>query len=215
MMPNTHPDFLDRLVEELEPVQPLSARRAMLGLAGLVLIGGIAVAGTLGVRPDILAGNPNPMLFLRSGLLLMLGGIAAASALAMARPLVGRADRAWVGAAAMAAVVPGAALAYAVLDPPAAARAVWWPSAINCMIVSLSCAVGFAAIIVAQLRRGAPVLPERAAWVTGLAAGSLGVLVYSIHCPANHIAYIGLWYSLAIVISAIASRLIVPRFIRW
>lgn len=214
-MPNIDPELFDALVADLEPVRPLSARRAVFGIVGIALVGFIAVAATLGVRADLLAGAPNPMVLLRSGMLLMLGGIAAASALAMARPVVGRNDRSWAGAAAMAATVPAAALIFALLEPATAARAVWWSSAINCLAVSLTAAAGFAAVIVMQLRRGAPVQLTRAGWVTGLAAGSLGVLVYSIHCPANHIAYIGLWYTLAVSISAVVARLVVPRLIRW
>jgi hypothetical protein len=155
------------------------------------------------------------MVLLRGGLLLMLGGIATACALAMSRPLVGRNDRSWAGAAAMAAMVPAAALVFALLEPAAAVRAVWWSSALNCLGVSLAAAACFAAILVAHFRRGAPVQLVRAAWVTGLASGSLGVLVYSIHCPANHIAYIGLWYTLAIVTAAVGCRLVVPGLIRW
>lgn len=209
------PAFLDCLVADLRPVRPLSARLPAIGIIGLALVGFAAVAALLGVRADILAGRPDPIVLLRGGLLLMLGTIATASALALARPQVGRHDRIWVGATAMAAVVPAAALVFALLDPAAAARAVWWSSAITCLLVSLTAATGFGAVIVAHLRRGAPVQSARAGWVTGVAAGSLGVLVYSIHCPANHLAYIGLWYALAIALSAAAARLVVPRLIRW
>lgn len=214
-MPDTNPSLLDTLVADLQPVRPLTARPAVFGIIGLALLGFLAVATTLGIRADLLAGDPDPMVLLRSGMLLMLGGIATSSALAMARPVVGRNDRSWAGAAAVAAAVPAAALMFAVLEPATAARAVWWSSAINCLVVSLLAAAGFATIITAQLRRGAPVQLTRAGWVTGLGAGSLGVLVYSIHCPSNHIAYIGLWYTLAVAISAVAARLIVPRLIRW
>lgn len=214
-MPDRHSTLIDTLVADLAPVSPRSGRGAALALGLVAVIGFMAVAATLGIRPDILAGSPNPMVLLRGGLLLMLGGIAAASALAMSRPLVGRNDHSWAGAAAMAAMVPAAALTFALLQPAAAFRAVWWSSAVNCLGVSLTAAVFFASILVAHLRRGAPVQLVRAGWVTGLAAGSLGVLVYSIHCPANHVAYIGLWYSLAIGISAVGCRLIVPGLIRW
>jgi hypothetical protein len=215
-LPPGLPDtLLDTLVADLEPVRPHTSHRAVLGLVALTVAGIATVAATLGIRPDILAGEPNMMVLLRGALLLMLGGICAASTLAMARPVVGRHDRSWAGAVAMASMVPATALLFALFDPQAAARAVWWSSAITCLAVSLTAAVGFAAILVAHLRRGAPVQLTRAAWVTGIAAGSLGVLVYSVHCPSNHIAYVGLWYTLAITLSAVAARLTVPRLIRW
>lgn len=207
--------FLDQLAGTLDPVRPLSDRRVHVSLVGLAIVGMVLVGATLGARADLIAGSPHPMLFVRSGLLLVLGGICAAAAASMARPGVGRGNRAWLAALAMASILPLSALALAVTDPVGTFRAVWWPSAITCLAVSLTAAMAFAVPMVLHLRRGAPVAPERTAIVTGLAAGSLGVLVYSVHCPANHVAYIGLWYGLAIALATLAARLIIPRLIRW
>ncbi|GGI89628.1 hypothetical protein GCM10007973_27480 [Polymorphobacter multimanifer] len=214
-MTRSQPKFLNNLVADLEPVLPLGNRRAVGALFVLAFAGFAAVALTLGIRDDVLSGSPDPVFLLRSGLLLMLGTISAKSALAMVRPVVGRNDRSWVGAVAMAAVVPAVALLNTALDPVAAARAVWWSSAILCLGVGLTAATAFATIMIWNLRRGAPVLPERAGWVTGIAAGSLGSLVYSLHCPANNITYIGLWYTLTIAIAAVIARVAVPPLIRW
>jgi len=65
------------------------------------------------------------------------------------------------------------------------------------------------------MRGGAPVSPERAGIVIGLASGSFGALAYSMHCPHNELVYVGLWYTLAIAITTLLGRLIVPRFVRW
>lgn len=160
-------------------------------------------------------GSPHPLVLVRAGLLIVLGSVAEASAAAMARPAVGRGGRGWMATLAMAAVMPAAALALAVIDPASTFRAIWWPSAITCLTVSLTAALRFAVPLVMHLRRGAPVAPERAGLVTGLAAGSLGVLVYSVHCPSNEIAYIGIWYGLAVALVTLAARLVVPPLIRW
>jgi len=207
--------LLDDLANDLAPVRPLRDWQAVIGLAAFGLFAATAVGLMLGIREDVLAGTPHPMFLLRTGLLLMLGGICAAAALAMARPGIGRANRAWQAAVAMAGIVPATAAVVAIIDPAAAAQAVWWSSALWCLGVSLLAACGFAAIIVAQLRRGAPVSLERAGIVTGIAAGSLGVLVYSLYCPANSVAYIGLWYGLAIAMSTLTARCVVPPLIRW
>ena len=69
--------------------------------------------------------------------------------------------------------------------------------------------------MVLHLRRGAPTSPERAGWLTGLAAGGLGAFAYSFHCPDNSIIYIGFWYSLAVGICAVLGRMLLPRLIRW
>ena len=65
------------------------------------------------------------------------------------------------------------------------------------------------------LRRGAPVNINRSALLVGLAAGSFGTLCYSLYCPSNSVEYVGIWYGLSVTLSAVAGRLIVPRFIRW
>jgi hypothetical protein len=214
-MTRIDPGFLDRLADDLEPVRPIDHKRAIVGLTGFALLGLVAVGTILGSRADILAGQPGAVFIFRTLMLLALGSITAAATLALARPGVGRASRAWMGALAMAALVPVTALILAVADPASAFQAVWWPSAALCLGVSLTAATGFGAILVLHLRRGAPVSPARAGTLVGLASGSLGVLVYSLHCPANSVIYIGLWYGLAILASTLVARQIVPRLIRW
>jgi hypothetical protein len=207
--------LFDRMIEELAPVRPIRAWPAVLAM---LVFGGVALAAVVmlfGARPDILAGDPHPMVVWRAGVLLLLGSICAAAALRTATPGVGQGNRAWAGAVAMAALVPLIALVTAIADPAAAARAIWWSSAIRCLWVSLAAATGFGAIMVLALRRGAPVAPERSGLLVGLAAGSLGVLVYSVHCLSNQIAYVGLWYTLAVLVAAAAGRLVVPRLVRW
>ena len=212
-------DFLDALSAELTPVQPLRSVRAALLLAlcaGLCLA---AVAAGLGLRADLLAGQPSQMFLVRTGLLLPLALICTATALGFARPGIGVHDgftgRAWAGALAVAAMLPATALVTGTLAPQAAANAIWQPSGAQCLSVSLTAALLFGAIMVRHLRRGAPVSLERAGLLVGLAAGSLGVLVYSMHCPANSLHYIATWYGLAIALATLTGRLLVPRLIRW
>jgi hypothetical protein len=40
-------------------------------------------------------------------------------------------------------------------------------------------------------------------------------MAYSLTCPSNSIAYAGLWYSLAVLGTAVICRLAVPRLLRW
>ncbi|WP_416908471.1 MAG: NrsF family protein [Polymorphobacter sp.] len=208
-------DFLDQLAAERTPVTPLG-RGPALAMLGLGLVAGMAaVALGLGPRDDLMAGAPTMIFLLRSLMLVVLAGVTGLAALETARPGVGWQSRAWQGALAMAALVPATALLMAALDPAAARAAMFQPSAVLCMGVSLCAAMGFGAVMVAHLRRGAPVTPGRAGTLVGLAAGSLGVLVYSLHCPVDSVMYIGTWYGLAVGISTLAGRLLVPGLIRW
>ena len=89
------------------------------------------------------------------------------------------------------------------------------PAAFHCTISSLAAALLVALACVMFLRRGAPVAIERSAWLTGLAAGSLGTFAYGITCPLDGMIHLGLWHFVPVVISAIAARLLLPPLIRW
>jgi len=208
-------DFLNDLAADRQAVKPLRNGPSVGMLSFGVLAGLAAVGLVLGPRVDLMAGAPSTMFLFRTGMLVLLSGISALAALDMARPNVGAPSRVWEGALALACLVPATALVMALLDPAAAAAAVLQPSAVLCLGVSLAAALAFGAVMVVHLRRGAPVTLERAGTLVGLASGSLGVLVYSLHCPSNSVIYIGAWYGLAIAISTIMARRLVPALIRW
>lgn len=65
------------------------------------------------------------------------------------------------------------------------------------------------------LRSGAPTAINRIGWLVGLASGSFGAFVYGLHCSSISVFYVGLWYTGAIMLCALLGRLIVPRLIRW
>lgn len=204
-----------RLVADLAPVEPLAEWRAWLATA-IVLAGAMAaVAMGLGLRRDLLALQPHPIAIVRSGTLLLLGAFAGAGAIASARPSIGGVRLGWRVVLAGAMLFPLAAVVRIATDPGDAMRAIASPSAVECLTVSLTVAVALATLFTAWLRRGAPASPERSGLLAGLAAGALGGFAYSIRCPYNDIAYIGIWYPLVVAISALVGRVIISRFVRW
>lgn len=208
--------FLDTLAESLTPVRPIKPVAAICGAVALTLAGGAVVLATLGLR-DQYAGATltDPMFLIRAGLLLLLGAASLIAVTAMARPAVGAHRNGWRWALGAAAIVPVAALITALVgESPVAAR-LYPQDGVECLRYSIGIGLVLGAALTLWLRRGAPVSPERAGIVIGLASGSLGALAYSLHCPHNDIVYIGLWYTLAITITTLLGRLIVPRFIRW
>lgn len=211
--------LMDRLAANVRPVQPLDDRPTMLALATLLLVAATLMLAWLGLRPDLMAGQPSPMFLLRSGTLAVLGVVSTLAVLAQAHPGVGShrgsIGQGWKVAAAMALLFPlsGAVMA---MDQPAHAMAMAASvSGWECLRMSLGSAVLCAVPMLMHLRRGAPVAPERAGWLTGLAAGSLGALAYNLHCDYDSMVYTGLWYGVAVGAAAVAGRLVVPRLIRW
>ncbi len=49
----------------------------------------------------------------------------------------------------------------------------------------------------------------------GLLAGSLGALVYCLHCPELAAPFLGTWYLLGMLIPALIGSLLGPRLLRW
>mgnify|MGYP002785487900 CR=1 FL=1 len=208
-------DLLDQLAADLAPVTPLDDRPAQLRLALLLAAAMALVVAGLGLRPDLMAAQPGPMFLLRCGTLALLALVCVAAVLAQAHPGVGRSGHGWQAAAAMAALFPLAAVVQGLADPQHARAMMAMASGWQCLRTSLAIAAACAVPMVLHLRRGAPVAPERAGLLVGLAAGSLGALAYNLHCPFNSVVYVGLWYGLAVAGAALAGRLVVPRLIRW
>lgn len=205
----------DRLVADLQPVEPLAGWRPSLALALALAAALASVALGPGVRPDLLELQPHPVAVLRSGMLLLLGVVAGEATIAGASPRISGTGRAWQVALAAGMLFPLAAILRGVADPAGAWQAMATPSGLSCLAVSLSVALALATILTLWLRRGAPASPERSGLLAGLAAGALGGFVFSFRCPENDVAYIGLWYSMAVGISAVAGRIVISRLVRW
>ncbi len=207
---------LDSLAEELEPVKPLNANGAIGSIVVLTVIGAVFVVSTLGFRDQFLGSTAtDPMFLIRSGLLVVLAAASLSAATSMARPAVGTNRSGWRWAAMAALIVPIAAVVAAMVSRTPVAERLHPVNGVECLTYSISIGLVLGAVLTWWLRRGAPTSPERAGTVTGLAAGSLGALAYSMHCPHNDLVYIGLWYTVAIGVTTLAGRLFVPRLVRW
>lgn len=202
------------LVDNLEPVKALNPRRPLLMAAAITTAMLAVVALTKGVRADVMAGHPDAMFLIRSGMLLLLGGGTAHAVLGMASPAVGKVQMSWQMALAAAFLFPIAALIVAMTGDMGNSTTAMY-SVGQCLMFSAFGAVATAVPMILHLRRGAPTSPARAGWLVRIASGGLGAFAYSLHCPFNSIVYIGLWYTLAVGGCAILGRSIVPSLIRW
>jgi hypothetical protein len=202
------------LVNELEPVRPLDARRGW----GLPVLLTLAATGIIiwlnGMRADLSAGTPHPMFLMRSGILLLLGIASGGALLSMATPSVGKHGNGWKIAVAAALIFPAAATVM-LFSGQSQSPLLAASSGLECLFYSIATGIATAVPMIAWLRRGAPTSPERAGLLTGLAAGGLGAFAYNFHCSYDSVVYIGFWYSLAVASCAILGRLVVPRLIRW
>lgn len=80
--------------------------------------------------------------------------------------------------------------------------------------VALS-ALPVAAALCVALRRLAPTQLRSAGAATGLAAGAVGSVVYSLTCTETGIPFTAIWYTAGIVVVAGLGALLGPRLLRW
>ncbi|WP_417612601.1 NrsF family protein [Parasphingorhabdus sp.] len=206
--------LIDGLVEDLQPVRTLKPSSGLAVVGALTLFAVVAVAAILGVRHDLKTGIADEMFFLRSGVLLMLGIATTITVVRMARPGVGKLSRGWIWALITAALFPlTAAIMSAIQMPPV--EALRPMEGLKCLIVSGIAALTIGSGLTWWLRQGAATSPGRAGWLIGVASGALGAAAYNIHCPFNDIYYVGLWFTIPVIASALVGRLLVPALIRW
>lgn len=207
--------LIAHLVDNLEPVKPLSFARGLgYTLAGAA-VSALVVVGFSGTRPDFLAGRFDPVYLISIGLFLMLGIAAAVTVIVMSRPQVGTDHGGWVWAAAMAALLPAAALIIGLNSENTIMTRESVSYGLECLASGAASALLVLALLVAWLRNGAPTSPERAGLLSGIAAGSFGIFAFSLHCADNNIVHIGLWHSGVVVLMAVLGRTLVPRLVRW
>ncbi|MCB2088662.1 MAG: DUF1109 domain-containing protein [Sphingomonadaceae bacterium] len=207
--------LIDELTADLEPVHIMRGRDGMaLALAALAVTV-VAVALIAGLREGLMSSAP-PSFFLIANLLLLLLGLAAATAVvSMAGPRVGNRHDAPKWALAMVTVLPLAALA-SLTGPGQLTHALGddnygW----QCAAYGSISAMLVAAALTAWLRRGAPVSPERAGLWTGVAAGALGSAAYGLHCPIDSMAHLGIWHMLPVAVCGALGRVALPPLLRW
>lgn len=206
--------IIDELVATARPVRPQSPRGGRFALLAI----GAATLGAVfmvrGVRPDIVAGTPPPLLCVAAGLMLILAVAAGAGAARMASPQVGAASSGVQWALAALMLLPLIALADIAIGTSQATGLAIGPG-VRCLSLGLGASLASLAFLTFWLRRGAPVAPERAAWVAGLAAGAIGALAVTLECTLDAFAHLGVWHVAIVLAAATVSRLLLPRFLRW
>lgn len=70
-------------------------------------------------------------------------------------------------------------------------------------------------LVVWAVRQAAPTNLRRAGALAGLVAGGLNAAGYALHCTADTLPFVALWYGGTIVLCTRAGALLGPRLLRW
>jgi len=124
----------------------------------------------------------------------------------------------WVRPLAAAPILGMWLLAVAVLvaaDPGERADLIrgvsWEECAYNIAVLSIPI---FAAIVWA-MRGLAPTRLRLAGAAAGFAAGAIGALVYTLHCPELDAPFLAIWYVSGILVPTVFGACVGPRLLRW
>jgi len=89
--------------------------------------------------------------------------------------------------------------------------ATWRVCAINIAFIALP----MLAALLWTLRDMAPTQRTLAGAMSGVLAGALAAMLYSLHCPENSFAFYALWYSGGMGLSALVGAALSAWFLRW
>ena len=169
----------------------------------------------LGVRPSLLSDFAVPMFWIKETFCVVLGvaGLVAVSRLARPGSRLGLVPAGLAAPVLVMWVLAGAVLYSA--DVESRKVLVFGLTSDVCpLAIAVISAPVFCATFL-SLQAMAPTQLRLAGAAGGFAAGAVGALAYSLHCPELAAPFIGIWYLLGILIPTIIGTLLGPHLLRW
>jgi hypothetical protein len=213
-VPPVHDALVRRLVADATPVRPLrSVGVRMLPWLAVAALD-LAIVVTFGLRTSPAAALGRPLLLADVGMLVAAGVAAATIALCAAVP-GGEAARA---ARAVALALATAAGVVMLLEPAGASvpAARFVAEGTRCTLCTFALAVGPALVLLAALRRGAPLDGTTAGAWAGGAAFLIAAAAVRLGCPIDERLHLAAWHVLAALGGTIVTALAAaPALERW
>jgi hypothetical protein len=209
-------DLVSLLAAGVEPINARwTTRRYVLAITGGML-GALAITGGILHWNRALSHEAlEPMFWLREAYCATLGSLGVLAVTRLARPGV----RLGVVPAGIGAVViaMGIFAALTLMMAPAQDRAhlLLGATAAVCPFLITLVATPLLVALVWALRGLAPTQLRSTGAALGFAAGALGALAYSLHCPELTAPFIAVWYLLGMLIPAAIGAVLGPRLLSW
>jgi hypothetical protein len=193
----------------------LPSKRWLLALAGGALIALLLTAGLLKLNPALWHETSKPMFWVRETYCAVLGVLGFITVVRLARPGLR------LGLAPMG--IPVAVIAMWVLgvmtlvaaSPKNRAPLILGHTAVVCPFLIALVAAPLLMALLWVMRSLAPTQLRRAGAASGFAAGSIGALIYTLHCPELAAPFLGIWYLLGMLIPTAIGAWLGPRLLRW
>lgn len=212
----TTDDLIDRLTANLEPTPPWwVTRRILIGLGSGAFFSALLMIVWLGVRPDLMDAMTGTMFWMKFAYTLACSAVLAAALIRVARPGGSMGSLAWALAAPFALVGGMALWRLANAAPVIRQGMLMGDSAEVCpwRIAILSLPI-FAGAVWA-LRGLAPTRLVLSGFVAGACAGAMGAWIYAFHCNESAAAFVALWYTAGMAVTALLGALAGRKLLRW
>ena len=209
-------DLVSMLSTGAEPVDPKRVTwRYLLAVGGGSLAALVLMATTLKLNPALPQELSEPMFWVRETFCASLGVVGIVGIARLARP--GRPLGLIPVGIALPVIAMWALAAVILLTAPSLSRAqlIFGRTARVCPFLIAMIAVPPFFALIWTLRGLAPTRLRLTGGTAGFAAGAIGALAYSLHCPELAAPFIGIWYLLGITICATLGVWAGPRLLRW
>lgn len=209
-------EFVTLLAKNASPVEPnATARRFALALGWGLFAATLAMALTLGVRPDIVDAMHLPMFWVKLAFPALVATVALYAATRLARPGMRLGHAPGMLAALVAAMWMLAVVVLLNAAPAERNRLVFGDTWLFCLLAISLLSIPLFAAAMWAMKGLAPTRLSLAGGAAGLLAGSTSAAIYALHCPETGAPFLAIWYVLCMFIPAMAGALVGPRLLRW
>lgn len=211
-----NPTLFASLCADLTPVKRANVERqiAMSGLIG----GGVSLAAlmsTLGIQPGLSTiANVTP-LAIKASFAVSLAAVGFTALLKLARPDGRPTDLPKKVAAIFVLLASIALVQSGHVNNADDAKLLLGASWQSCSLRIAALSVPMTAMIGWAVRRQAPIHLRSAGTVVGMTAGAGAAAIYALACTENSSAFVLVWYSVGIALSAAIGALLGPYLLRW
>jgi hypothetical protein len=209
-------DLASMLAKNAGPADPQEpVRRLSIATGWAAFATAIAMAVTLGVRPDIVQAMLLPMFWMKLGFPALLAWVAWRLLVRLGRPGARTGPLAAVPFLMVAIVWAGAALTMATSAPDKRMELLFGQTWAFCLtaVPLLSIPVFIAAL--RAMKHFAPVRPALAGAAAGLLASGISAAVYALHCPELTLPFVAAWYVGAMAVVSAAGAMMGRWLLRW